>query len=57
VPAKVSIRSEALVVPSPMMLGMPLNGSDGLTLSGDRKSLVVKKGGWTWTFTPSPSGN
>ena len=57
VPAKVSIRPEVLVVPSPVMLGMPLTGADGLTLSRDRRSLVFREGGWTWTFTPSPAGN
>lgn len=55
VPAKVDTRPEELVVPSPVMLGMPLSGSNDLSISGDKKSLVVKKAGWTWTFTPSPA--
>jgi hypothetical protein len=55
VPAKVNTRPEELVVPSPVMLGMPLSGSNGLSISGDKKSLVFKKAGWTWTFTPSPA--
>jgi hypothetical protein len=54
VPAKIYTRPEELVVPSPVMLGMPLSGSNDLSISGDKKSLVVKKAGWTWTFTPSP---
>lgn len=55
VPAKVNTRPEELVVPSPVMLGMPLSGSNDLSISGDKKSLVFKKAGWTWTFTPSPA--
>lgn len=55
VPAKVRTRPEELVVPSPVMLGMPVSGSNGLSVSGDRKSLVVRKDGWVWTFTPSPA--
>ena len=27
--------------------------SDALRVSRDKKSLIVKKAGWTWTFTPS----
>jgi hypothetical protein len=53
VPARVKTEPEELVVPSPVMLGMPLPDSDTLRVSKDKKSLVVKKGGWTWTFTPS----
>lgn len=55
VPGKVYARAEALVVPSPVMFGMPLSGSKDLSISADKKSLVVKKAGWTWTFTPSPA--
>jgi hypothetical protein len=53
VPAKVSVRAEDFPVPSPVMLAMPLPKSDDLAVSSDRKSLIVKKKGWTWTFTPS----
>jgi hypothetical protein len=35
------------------MMAMPLPDSDNLRLSTDKKSLIVKKAGWTWTFTPS----
>ena len=55
VPAKVRTRPEELVVPSPVMLGMPVSGSNDLSISADKKSLVVKKSGWVWTFTPSPA--
>jgi hypothetical protein len=32
---------------------MPLPDSDDLRVSKDKKSLITKKDGWTWTFTPS----
>jgi len=53
VPAKVDERIEQFVVTSPVMLAMPLPKSDDLAVSPDKKSLVVKKDGWTWTLTPS----
>jgi hypothetical protein len=53
VPASRKTRPEELVVPSPVMLGMSLPDSDNLRISADKKSLVHKKAGWTWTFTPS----
>ena len=53
VPAGRKVRPEELVVPSPVMLGMPLPDSDNLRISPDKKSLLHKKPGWTWTFTPS----
>lgn len=39
-------------VPPPTMLSMTLPPNGDLTLSSDGKSLVHRKGGWTWTFTP-----
>lgn len=53
VPASRKTRPEELVVPSPVMLGMSLPDSDDLRISADKKSLIHKKAGWTWTFTPS----
>jgi hypothetical protein len=53
VPAKVLTRDEDFAIPSPVMLGMPLPKSDDLAVSADKKSFIVKKKGWTWTFTPS----
>jgi len=53
VPASRKTRSEDLVVTSPVMMAMPLPDSDELRVSPDKKSLVHKKAGWTWTFTPS----
>jgi hypothetical protein len=53
VPASSKARPEELVVPSPTLLSVALPDSDNLSLSKDRKSLIHKKAGWTWTFTPS----
>jgi hypothetical protein len=53
VPAKTRVRSEDLVIVSPVTFGMPLPDSDDLRISKDKKSLVVKKSGWTWTYTPT----
>jgi hypothetical protein len=53
VPGDIDVRPEDFVVPSPVMLAMPLPASDDLSISKDRKSLIHKKDGWTWTFTPS----
>ena len=53
VPASSKARTEEMVVPSPMLLSVALPDSDNLSLSKDRKSLIHKKAGWTWTFTPS----
>jgi len=47
------LRPEDFAVPSPVMLAMPLPDSDSLRASADKKSLVQKKDGWIWTFTPS----
>ena len=53
VPGSVKTRSEDFAVVSPVMFGMPLPDSDNLRVSPDKKSLIVKKNGWTWTFTPT----
>ena len=52
IPAGRKTRPEELVVPSPVAFGMALPDSDNLRVSADRKSLIHKKAGWTWTFTP-----
>jgi len=51
-PAKKDTRLEQFVVISPVTFGMPLPDSDDLRVSKDKKSLVAKKDGWTWTYTP-----
>ena len=53
VPAKTATRAEQFVVVSPVSFGMPLPDSDDLRISKDKKSLIVKKDGWTWTYTPT----
>lgn len=53
VPASSSTRPEELIVPSPVLLNAGVPDSDNLSISKDRKSLIHKQAGWTWTFTPS----
>ena len=53
VPAKTTSRPEEFGVVSPVKFGMPLPDSDDLRISKDKKSLIAKKAGWTWTMTPS----
>lgn len=53
VPASRDLRPEAFGVISPVAFGMRLPDSDDLRISPDKKSLITKKAGWTWTFTPS----
>jgi len=53
IPASVDSRPEELVVLSPVMFALPLSDSDDLRISTDKKSLIHKKDGWTWTFTPT----
>jgi hypothetical protein len=53
VAAKTDSRNEQFVVISPVTFGMPLPDSDDLRISRDKKSLVAKKDGWTWTYTPT----
>jgi len=55
VPAKTKTRPEEFGVVSPVAFAMPLPDSDSLRVSADKKSLVGKKAGWTWTYTPSIS--
>ena len=53
VPGKKPVRLDQFPVVSPVMFAMPLPDSDDLRVSPDKKSLVTKKNGWTWTFTPT----
>ena len=50
---KKNVRPEELVVLSPVLFTMPLGDSKDVKISGDKKSIVATKNGWTWTFTPS----
>ena len=53
VPGSIDTRPEEFGVISPVVFGMPMPDSDDLRISKDKKSLIVKKKGWTWTLTPS----
>ena len=53
VPAEKKTSVQAMAVPSPVLMAMGAPATDKLSYSADRKSLVVKDGNWTWTFTPS----
>ena len=53
VPGKTETRPEPFGVVSPVAFGMPLPDSDNLRISQDKKSLITKKNGWTWTLTPT----
>ena len=56
VPASKKTRPEDFTVVSPVMFAMPLPDSDNLRISPDKASLIVKKAGWTWTYTPTAVG-
>ena len=53
VAAKTETRPEGLAVVSPIIFAMPATGNKDVTVSADKKSIIVKKGGWTWTYTPT----
>ena len=53
VPKKTETRAEELPVISPMLFAMPETGNKDVTISTDKKSIIFKKGGWTWTYTPT----
>jgi hypothetical protein len=53
VAAKTETRPEEFTVVSPMIFAMPATGNADVTISADKKSIIVKKGGWTWTYTPT----
>lgn len=53
IPAFRNTWPDDMSVPSPVLFDAELPDSDALRVSPDKKSLIVKKGGWTWTFTPS----
>ena len=53
VAAKIETETEDAPIVSPMILAMPATGNKDLTISADRKSIIVKKRGWTWTLTPT----
>jgi len=53
VAGKTETQTEEFGVVSPMLFAMPLGDNKEISISPDRKSIIVKKNGWTWTYTPS----
>jgi hypothetical protein len=53
VPAEKKVDVQSMAVPSPIILAMGAPPTEKLSYSADKKSLIVKDGNWTWTFTPS----
>ena len=53
VAAETETTPEEFGVVSPMIFAMPSTGSNDVTISADKKSIIVKKDGWTWTYTPT----
>jgi hypothetical protein len=53
IPAEKKVSTLQMAVPSPVLMAMGAPPSGPLSYSPDRKSMIVKDGGWTWTFTPS----
>lgn len=53
IPAEKKTSVESMAVPSPVMLAMGMPSSPQLSYSADKKSMIVRNGNWTWTFTPS----
>ena len=53
IPGKTETVPEPFGVVSPMAFAMPLTDSDNLRISADKKSLITKQNGWTWTLTPT----
>lgn len=49
--AKRSTNVQELVVVSPMLLAMGMPASQDMIASADGKSVIVKKQGWTWTYS------
>jgi hypothetical protein len=56
VAAKVVTTPVDFSLPAVMLFGMPIEASDGLTVSPDKKFFTVRKDGWTWTITPTKAG-
>lgn len=53
VPAEKTVSVQSMAVPSPVLMAMGAPPTDKLSYSADKKSMIVKDGNWTWTFTPS----
>lgn len=53
VPASKKVDTVSMMVPSPTMMAMGMPPTKELSYSADGKSMILKQGNWTWTFTPS----
>ena len=53
VPASKKVSVVTMMVPSPVMMAMGAPATKELSYSADGKSMIVKQGNWSWTFTPS----
>lgn len=53
VAGKTETQVEEFGVVSPMLFAMPLGDNKEISISPDKKSIIVKKKGWTWTYTPT----
>lgn len=53
IPAEKKTTVETMPVPSPVMMAMGIPATPQLSISADKKSMIVRNGNWTWTFTPS----
>jgi hypothetical protein len=53
VPASRKSDMVSIMVPSPTLMAMGMPATKELSYSADGKSMIVKQGNWSWTFTPS----
>jgi hypothetical protein len=53
VPASVVRDVTDFVVASPVLFDTAASSNGKVRVSADRKSLITRDGGWTWTYTPS----
>jgi len=53
VPGKTATEPMEFGIVSPVAFAMPPPASGELVITPDKKSIVVKKHGWTWTMTPT----
>jgi hypothetical protein len=54
VDAHSEVQHEEFFVPGVMILAMPGEQSSDMTISEDGKSIVIKRHGWTYVYTPTP---
>ena len=52
IPGEKKISVQSMAVPSPILMAMGAPSTAELSYSPDKKSMIVKDGGWTWTYTP-----